>query len=56
MGIYRLSLANQKHNVGWFLLQEFVDLIRVLVETNFIRNHSNALLLINLQKTKTCPK
>ena len=33
-----------------------VDLIRERYLHNISRNHSNALLLINQQKTKTCPK
>ena len=28
MGICRPSLINQKHNMGWFLLDRFVDLCR----------------------------
>ena len=37
------------NNVGWFVLKRFVDLI-------ISRNHSSSFLLINLQKSKTCPK
>ena len=51
---YRPPLLYQKHNVGWFLLKKFVDLFRVHYIIS--RNHSNTFLLINLQKTKTCPK
>ena len=39
----------------WFLLKRFVDLIRAFHLLTFRRNHPNTLLLINLQKTKTCP-
>ena len=43
-----------KNNVGWFLLKWFLDLL--LPYFHIIRrNHFNTLLLINLQKTKTCP-
>ena len=55
MSICRSSLLNQKHNVGWFPLKKFVDLFRVCCLHIISRNHSNRLLLINLQK-KTCPK
>ena len=34
------SLLSQKHNVGWFLLIRFVDLVRLC------RNHLNTFLLI----------
>ena len=44
IGICRLSLFNQKHNVGWFLLKRFVDLFRVRYIS---RSHSNTFLLIN---------
>ena len=54
LGICRPSLLNQKHNVEWFLLKRFVDLFRVCYIIS--RSHSNTFLLINLQKTKTCPK
>ena len=50
------SLLNQKHNARWFLLQRFVDLVREAYLRNISRNLSNALLLINMQKTKPCPK
>ena len=43
-------------NVGWFLLKRHVDLVRVCYLHIISRNHSNTLLLINLQKTKTCQK
>ena len=45
-----------KNNVGWFLLSKFVDLVIVRYLHIITRNHSNTLLLINLQKTKTCLK
>ena len=45
-----------KNNVGWFLLKRLVDLVRVRYAHIISRNHSNTLLLINLQKAKTCPK
>ena len=50
---------NQKHNVEWFLLKRFVNLVRVCslhMYVLFSRNQPNIFLLINLQKTKTCPK
>ena len=40
--------------MGWFLLNRFVDLLRKCYLHIINRNHSNTLLLINLQKTKTC--
>ena len=54
--IYRSSLLHQKHDVGWFLLKRFVDLLRVCYLLIISRNFSKTLLLINVQKTKTCPK
>ena len=44
-----------KNNVGWFLLRRFVDLIRVYSLLITSGNHSNR-FMIDLQKTKTCPK
>ena len=55
VNICRPSLFNQKYNVGWFLQGIFVDLPRVSSLHIISRNHSNTFLLINLQKTKTCP-
>ena len=49
------SLSKTKY-VGWFLLKWFVDLVRVCYLHIISRNHSSTLSLINLQKTKTCPK
>ena len=43
-------------NVGWFLLKRFADMVRKCYLHIICRNHSNTILLINLQKTKTCPK
>ena len=43
-------------NVGWSLQKRFVYLVRICYLQMITRNHSNTLLLINLQKTKTCPK
>ena len=37
MGICQPSPLNQKHNVGWFLLERFVDLFRVCYVIS--RNH-----------------
>ena len=51
----RPSLLNQKHNVGWFLLRKFVDLLRVSSLHIINRNHSNKLFLLDLQKAKACP-
>ena len=56
MGICRSSLLNQKHNVGWFPPKSFVDLLRICYLNIISRNHCNTLLLINLQKRRTCPK
>ena len=56
LGICRHSLLNQKHNVWWFLLKGVADIVRVSSFHIISRNHSNAFLLINLQKTKTCSK
>ena len=44
-----------KSNVGWFLLKR-VDLVIVRYLHIISRNHSNRLLLTNLQKPKTCLK
>ena len=46
----------RRHNVGWFLLQKFVGLFRVYYLYIISRKHPNVLLLISLQKAKTCPK
>ena len=56
MGICRSSLLNQKHDMGWFLLQRSVDVVRLCCLHIISRNHSNTLLLVNLKKIKTCPK
>ena len=56
MDICRPSLLDQTKNKGWFLLKRFVDLVRVCYLHIISRNHYNTLLLLNLQKTKTCPK
>ena len=53
MGIYRPSPINQEHNLGWFLLKRFLDLSVVCSLHITIRNHSNTLLLISMQKIKT---
>ena len=42
--------------MGWSLSKRLVDLLRVCYLHMISKNHSNTLLLINLQKTKTCPK
>ena len=42
---YWSCLHNQKHNVVWFLLQRFVNLLRVPYLQNISRNHFNALIL-----------
>ena len=44
-----------KKIVRWFLLR-LVDLVIIRYLHLISRNHSNTLLFINLQKTKTCPK
>ena len=40
LDICRPTLLNQKHNVGWFLLQRFIDLVRAS-SSHISRNHSN---------------
>ena len=40
----------------WFLLRRFVDPLRACSLKIISRNHTNMFLLINLQKTITCPK
>ena len=40
LDICRPILLNQKHNVGWFLLQRFTDLVRASF-SHISRNHSN---------------
>ena len=48
---------NQKQkNVGWFVLKRLIDLTSLSYLPIISRNNSNTLLMINLQKTKTCPK
>ena len=42
--------------VAWFLQRSFVDLFRVCSLHIISRNHSNTILLITPQKTRTCPK
>ena len=56
LGIWRISLINQKNNIGWLLLKRFVHLCRAFSLHIISRNHSNTFLLINMQKTKTCSK
>ena len=56
LGICWPSLVNQKYNVGWFLLKRFVHLHRACSLHIISRNHSNTLLLINMQKARTCSK
>ena len=41
------SLLNQKHNVRWFLLRRFVDLLRAWSLHIIKRNHPNKFLLIS---------
>ena len=50
------SVTFQKHNVRWFLLRGFADLVRVCSLHIISRNYPNKFLLIRMQKTKTCPK
>ena len=40
LDIFRPTLLNQKHNVGWFLPQRFIDLVRAS-SSHISRNHSN---------------
>ena len=44
-----------KNNVGWFLLQRFLDRFRVRYLHIISRNHSNK-LLFQQSAEKTCPK
>ena len=37
-------------NIGWFLLMRFVDLVRLCHLHIISRNHSNTVLLMNMQK------
>ena len=39
-------LLNQKHNMEWFLLQRFVDLVRIYFLLIVSRNHSNRVNII----------
>ena len=55
LGICRVSVINQKHIVGWFLLKRFVDLGRVYSLHIISRNHISKFLL-NLFKVKHCCK
>ena len=57
LGICWHSLLNQKHNLGWLLLIRVVDLVDLSMFFTYISiSHSNTFLLMNFQKTKTCPK
>ena len=51
-----ISVPLIKSNVGWFLLKRFVDLVIVRFLHMISRSHSNTLLLMDVQKTKSCPK
>ena len=42
----------QKHNVGWFQLKGFIDLLRICSLQIHNTNHSNMLLFNNLKKMK----
>ena len=50
---YWTSFLNQKHDVGWFLLRRFVDLVRLYSLLIISRNHSNTFLLLDLQKNRS---
>ena len=50
---YWASFLNQKHDVGWFLLKRFVDLVRLYSLLIISRNHSKTLLLLGLQKNRS---
>ena len=39
-------LLNQKHNMEWFLLQSFVDLVRIHFLLIVSRNHSNRVNIV----------
>ena len=39
-------LLNQKHNMEWFLLQRFVDLVRIYFLLIVSRNHSNRVNIV----------
>ena len=43
----------KKHNVGWFLLRRFVDLLRVYSLLIISRYHSNTFLFLDLQKIRS---
>ena len=48
-----VSFLNQKHDVGWFLLRRFVDLVRLYSLLIISRDHSNMFLLLDLQKNRS---
>ena len=50
---YWAYFLNQKHDVGWFLLRRFVDLVRLYSLLIISRNHSNTFLLLDLQKNRS---
>ena len=56
MSIYQSFLDQKQKMLGSFLVKRFVDLISLSYLPIISRNNTNTLLLINLQKTKTCPK
>ena len=53
---YWTSFLNQKHDMGWFLLRRFVDLVRLYSLLIISRNHSNTFLLLDLQKNRSKDK
>ena len=46
----------REREMEWFLLKKLAGLVRVYSLRIINRNHSNTFLLIDPQKTKTCPK
>ena len=50
---YWTSLLNRQHNVGWFLLRRFVDLVTIYSLLTVKRNHFNTILLLDLQKNRS---
>ena len=50
---YWASLLDQKHDMVWFLLRKFVDLVRVYSLLIIGKNNSKTFLLLDLQKNKS---
>ena len=52
LAFQRPSLLNQKHNVGWFQLRRFVDLLRVCSLHSISRKHPNTFCSLTCRKQK----